>query len=163
MLFFGWCGLVPIVLIAGYYAVTPNTDFDPALAKLRSGLEPQNQLGWVIRIGGSSAYWKGIAFVSNGVGYNVDDAEAQRRRLQVSEAAELTETRSATYLAKFHGSPFPVVITAFRDVNSEGCISYDIVLNGRRPIASYFLLLVGASIFAVLFFELVGIAQHRRR
>jgi hypothetical protein len=163
LLLFGWCGLVPIVLIAGYYAVTPNKDFDPALAKLRSGLEPQNQLGWVIRIGGSSAYWKDIAFVSNRAGYNVDDAEAQRRRLQVSEAAGLTETRSATYVAKFHGSPFPVVITAFRDVNSEGRISYDTVLNGRQPVVSYFLLLVGASIFAILFLELVQVAQHGRQ
>lgn len=163
LLFFGWCGLVPIVLIAGYYAVTPNTDFDPALEKLRSGPEPQNQLGWVIRIGGSSVHWKDIAFVSNWVGYNVDDAEAQRRRHQVFEAAGLTETRSATYLAKFHGSLLPVVITAFRDVNSDGRITYDVVLNGRRPVAFYFLLLVGASIFAIIFFELVRIAQHRWR
>jgi hypothetical protein len=163
LLFFGWCGLLPIVLIAGYYAVTSNADFDPALAKLRNGPEPQNQLGWVIRIGGSSVHWKGIGFVSNWVGYNVDGAELQRRRHQVFKTAGLTETRSATYLAKFHGSPLPVVITAFRDVNSEGCITYDAVLNGRRPIAFYFLLLVGTSIFAVLFFELVRIAQHRRR
>lgn len=163
LLFFGWCGLVPIVLFAGYYAVTPNTDFDPALAKLRSGPQPQNQLGWVIRIGGSSVHWQGVAFVSNWAGYNVDDAGAQRRRHQVFEAAGLTETRTATYLAKFNRALLPVVITAFRDVNSDGRISYDVSLNGRRPVASYFLFLVGASIFAVIFFELVRVAQHRRR
>ena len=108
-------------------------------------------------------HWKGTAIVSNWVGCNVDHAEAQRRRDQVFEAAGLTETRSATYLAKFHGSQLPIVITAFRDVNSEGRISYDAVLNGRRPIAFYFLFLVGASIFATIFLELVRIAHRRRQ
>lgn len=108
-------------------------------------------------------HWQGVAFVSNWAGYNVDDAGAQRRRHQVFEAAGLTETRTATYLAKFNRALLPVVITAFRDVNSDGRISYDVSLNGRRPVASYFLFLVGASIFAVIFFELVRVAQHRRR
>jgi hypothetical protein len=163
LLFFGWCGLVPIVLIAGYYAVTTNTDFDPALTKLRSGPEPQKRLAWVIRVGSSSVHWEGGAFVSTWVGLNVDDAESQRRHDQVFEGAGLTETRRATYLAEFQGSPLPVVITAFRDVSSDGHFTYDAELNGRRPIASYFLFLSGGSVFAVIFFELVEIAQKRRR
>ncbi len=163
LLFFGWCGLGSIILIAGYYAVTANTDFDPALTKLRTSPEPQNRLGWVIRVGSSSAHWTGAAFVSNSVGYNVDDAESQRRRHAVFDGVGLTETRSATYLAEFRGSVLPVVITAFRDVNPDGRITYDAELKGRRPIASCFLFLAGGSVFAGIFFELVRIAQHRRR
>ena len=54
-------------------------------------------------------------------------------------------------------------MTAFRDVGLDGRVSYDIEINGLRPARFYFLFITAFSIFAVIFFELVGVAKKNKK
>ncbi|HEY2361469.1 MAG TPA: hypothetical protein VGK36_10160 [Candidatus Angelobacter sp.] len=163
-LFFVWFGIVPLLVFASYYALTTHIDFDPALSQLRTEAPSRNSLEWAIRVGSTSAHWSGIAFVSTSVGLNVvNDEQGQRRHIQVATGQGLDATYRATYLAKFRGSAFPVVMTAFRDVRSDGRVSYDIEINGLRPARFYFLWIAMCSIVAVIFFELVGVAEKNKK
>lgn len=163
VLFFVCFGIIPLLVFASYYALTTHTDFDPALSQLRPGAGSRNSLAWAVRIGSASSHWGSIAFVSTSVGLNVNDDQSERRNTQVSMGKGLDGTYRATYLARFHGSAFPVVMTAFRDVGSDGHVSYDIEINGLSPLRSYFLFIVACSIFAVIFFELVNVAQKNKK
>jgi hypothetical protein len=163
-LFFVWFGIVPLLVFASYYALTTHTDFDPALSQLRTASRSRNSLAWAIRVGSASSYWSNIAFVSTSVGLNVvNDDPGQRRHIQVAAGTGLAETYRATYLAKFHGSAFPVVMTAFRDVGLDGRVSYDIEINGLRPARSYFLFIAALSIVTTIFFELVSVAKKQKK
>ena len=164
LLFFGWFGIVPLLVFASYYALTTHTDFDPALSQLRTASRSRNSLAWAIRVGSASSHWSNIAFVSTSVGLNVvNDDQGQRRHIQVFTGQGLDGTYRATYLAKFYGSAFPVVITAFRDVRSDGRVSYDIEINGLRPVWSYFLFIAACSMVAVIVFELVDVAEKNKK
>lgn len=162
-LFFAWCGVIPLLLIASYYALTTQTDFDPALSQLRTITPSGTSLAWAIRIGSASSHRRTIGFVSTSVGFNVDDAQSQQHRIRVTAGSELDSTYQATYLASFRGSAFPVVMTAFRDVAWDGRVSYDVEINGLRPLRSYLLFLVASSIGGVVFFEIVHEAQQRKK
>jgi len=162
-LFFAWCGVVPLLLIASYYALTTHTDFDPALSQLRTITPSGTSLAWAIRIGSASTHRRTIGWVSTSVGFNVDDAQSKQHHVQVTTGTELDSTCQATYLAMFHGSAFPVVMTAFRDVARNGHVAYDVEINGLRPLRFYLLFMAASSIGAVLFFEIVRGAEKRKK
>lgn len=161
LLIFLWCGVAPILLIGGYYALRKPADFDPLLSQLRNGQYSGQNLAWAIRIGSSSFQRNGIGWSSTYFGFTVDDSEAERRNIQVAEGT-LAFTSSATYLAKFNRSAFPTVMTAFRDVTPDQRTSYGMVRNGLKPARWYLMLMATVSIIAVILFELINRKRRRR-
>ena len=137
-------------------------DFDPLLSQLRVRPHSGQILRWAIRNGSTSAHRNDIGRSSRSLGFTVDDIEAERHHLQLTEGT-LDATYRATHIAKFNGSPFPVVMTAFRDITPDRRTSYSMELNGLKPVRSYLMVLGTVSIFIAVFFELIDLSGHRKR
>jgi len=157
-----WCGIIPIVLSVTYYAVKRSTDFDPPLASLRSGSSPIGRLLWVARMGDRSFYRANIGTRVTWFGINVEDHDFQRTERVGS--GQLLGSYQATYLARGGASILPTVVTIFRDVSTEGTISYTTETRGRKPILIYVVYsLLGSAVAVVLVNTGNALSRRRKR
>jgi len=161
LLVFVFVAVVPPVLVAAYFKWGNVTDFEPALTQ--ASARSEQTLVWAVRIGSQSVERNSIGWSTNSIGINADGTEAQRHRLQVTDVGTLQATYQATYLARFHGTWFPVVATVFRDVTPEGKVSNSVELNGLSPLKSYSIFILTSSVFLFAFFELIHLFENRKR
>jgi hypothetical protein len=151
---------MPIAFAATYYALKKPSDFDPPLNSLRNEVSPRGRLLWAVRVGGKSLYRANIGTVATWFGINVEERDSRRAQGVWNE--DLAGTHQATFLAHVGDSTLPTVVTIFRDVTTEGAISYTTELRGRKPILIYVAYTILSSAAAVAFLN-IGSAISRRR
>lgn len=132
-----WCGLLPIIVSAAYYALNKAPDFDRALnsASLEHK-QPNGGLRWAIRIGGRSQYRSGLLVRSSWFGFNAEDLHSEDRAIKIANA-ELFSTYQATYIGRMRGMLLPIVACVFKDVAPNGRNLYEVDFRGSRPIGDY--------------------------
>ena len=158
IMLFAWCGITPLLLAIGYYALTAHTDFDTLISELHR--DTSQPMVWAVRVGSASSYQGSIGIVSSSFGFNADDPAPA---IKLPTEAEITGRYKATYLAKFRGSTFPTVLTAHRVATSNGGAFYATQVNGLRPVWSYLEFLAVFAVIGVLFFESVAYSKRKQK
>jgi len=153
-----WCGLVPLVLTTTYYEARKPTDFDPPLNLLRDKALKGSPF-WAARVGSRSYYRANVGTRATWFGVNVEDSDLQRAE-RVGNG-QLLASSQATYLVRGGNSMLPTVVTIFRDVSTEGKISYSTETRGRKPILFYIAYVSLGSAGIVVFLNVAGAISRR--